>query len=52
MNKNHEGYLDPTACKAIRRANRHKKKGVAKRDTLTYHIGEAQGFDEIRKLLR
>lgn len=52
MNKNHEGYSDPTACKAIRRADRPKKKGTVKRDTLTYHIGEAQGFDEIRKLLR
>lgn len=40
MNKNHEGYHDPTACKAIRRADRSKKKGVAKRDTLTYRLKE------------
>lgn len=55
--KNHEGYYDPTAGKAIRRADslkfrrqtRTKRNGVAKRDTLTYLIGEVPGFPVILK---
>lgn len=48
--KNHEGYHDPTAGKAIRRAHRAKRRrrGSETRP-LTYLIGEAQGFLVILK---
>lgn len=43
--KNHEGYHDPTAGKAIRRAHRAKRRGRgSKTRPLTYLIGEAQGL--------
>ena len=47
--KNHEGYHDPTAGKAIRRAGRFKriKKGVENRDTITYRLGELPGLKKI-----
>lgn len=45
---NHEGYHDPTAGKAIRRAHRIRKTS-AKVRRLTYRIGEAQGFPVILK---
>ena len=43
--RNHEGYHDPTAGKAIRRVHRAKRrrKGSEKRP-LTYLIGEVPGF--------
>ena len=44
--RNHEGYHDPTAGKAIRRASRNRR-GVANRDIfkiLTYKLGEVPGF--------
>lgn len=45
MLKNHEGYHDPTACKAIRKASGKRKKGIAKRGSiLTYRLGEVPGF--------
>ena len=48
--KNHEGYHDPTAGKAIRRAHRAKRRrrGSETRP-LTYLIGELQGFLVILK---
>ena len=48
--RNHEGYHDPTAGKAIRRVHRAKRrrKGSEKRP-LTYLIGEVPGFPVIRK---
>ena len=48
--KNHEGYHDPTAGKAIRRAHRskHRRRGNKTRP-LTYLIGELQGFPMILK---
>lgn len=47
--KNHEGYHDPTAGKAIRRADRSKrrKKGVSNRGTLTYRMEELPGLKKI-----
>lgn len=52
MDKNHEGYCDPTAYLAIRRYRR-KRRGVIKRDTLTYRLDEVPGFREaIRMILR
>lgn len=43
MMKNHEGYHDPTAGKAIRRTHRRRKTS-AKVRRLTYRIGELPGF--------
>ena len=42
--KNHEGYYDPTAGKAIRRAARHKRRKGIKLSRLTYQLREVQGF--------
>lgn len=43
--KNHEGYTDTTAGKAIRRADRAKRRQTKpKVDRLTYRIGEVPGF--------
>ena len=51
MMKNHEGYTDTTAGKAIRRAQRAKKWGRASRNrtTLTYLLGEVPGFPAVLK---
>lgn len=45
--KNHEGYHDPTAGNAIRRAHRAKRRGRrSETRPLTYLIGELPGsFD-------
>lgn len=53
MNRNHEGYTDYTACKAIRRADRDRKRKRAG-DTslhLTYRLERARGFAEARNTL-
>ena len=42
--KNHEGYYDPTAGKAIRRAARHKRRKGIKLSRLTYQLRVVQGF--------
>lgn len=50
MNKNYEGYSDPTAFEAIRRVMKHKRKrkGILKsKDTLTYRICEIPGFKKL-----
>ena len=48
--KNHEGYHDPTAGKAIRRAHRAKRRGKgSKTRPLTYRIGELPGVLAILK---
>ena len=49
--KNHEGYHDPTAGKAIRRAHRAKhRSGVSSfQRPLTYLIRELPGFPVILK---
>lgn len=45
MMKNHEGYSDPTAVKAIRQAHRAKRRSKgSKVRPLTYRIGELPGF--------
>ena len=47
---NHEGYHDPTAGKAIRRAHRAKRRGRGgKTRPLTFRIGEVPGFPVILK---
>ena len=46
LNRNHEGYYDPTAGEAIRRVDkqRSKKKNSGR---LTYRIGETKEFKSI-----
>lgn len=45
MVRNHEGYHDPTAGKAIRMAARRHKKGITKSTAvLTYKLREVPGF--------
>lgn len=46
--KNHEGYHDPTAGKAIRRAHR-KRRTRSKMSRLTYRISELPGVPVIFK---
>ncbi|MGN0263950.1 MAG: hypothetical protein ACI4DX_06130 [Oliverpabstia sp.] len=47
-NRNHEGYHDPTACIAIRRADR-RKNGVRRNTaTLTYQMEEMQVFQRVK----
>ena len=45
MMKNHEGYTDTTAGKAVRQAQRARRRGKgSKTRPLTYRIGEVPGF--------
>lgn len=44
-NRNHEGYHDPTAALAIKRAGRTK--GAMKYRHLSYRVGEVVDFSEI-----
>ncbi len=44
IERNHEGYHDPTACRAIRRADRGRRR--KKKGHLTYYLREAEGFQE------
>lgn len=50
MYKNHEGYNDPTAGKAVKNANKitRKKKNI----WLGYSIGETKVFKDIKEKLR
>lgn len=53
-NRNHEGYHDPTACEAIRRADRNRRGGVSpphKGKHLTYKMRETRGFQEARRTI-
>lgn len=42
IDRNHEGYHDPTAGQAIRRA--YRRRGISKWYSLTYQIGESHSF--------
>lgn len=45
--KNHEGYHDPTACEAVRRAHRHKKESASRKTACTgYLLKEIHSFQE------
>ena len=48
-NRNHEGYHDPTACIAIRRADQRQKE---KTGHLMYLLKDAAGFRESLKILK
>ena len=50
MLKNHEGYHDPTAGKAIRRASR-KRRVCVKLTPLTYKLSEVTGFKKARRII-
>lgn len=47
---NHEGYHDPTACRAIRRAERKHRRNYAA-ECLTYQIGELRSFQRAVRTL-
>lgn len=51
-NRNHEGYHDPTACIAIRRADRRICEVRRNTVDLTYQIGEMQVFQRIKASLK
>lgn len=47
--RNGSGYHDPTAGKAILRADRYKRRTGSKLSELTYLLGEVPGFPVIPK---
>ena len=47
--RNGSGYYDPTAGKAILRADRYKRRTGSKLSGLTYLLGEVPGFPVIPK---
>ena len=50
--KNHEGYHDPTACRAVRNAARRTRRGKDRASqSLTYSLGEIRAFRECAKRL-
>lgn len=49
LNRNHEGYSDPTACEAIKRVDETDKKKSVRHDNLTFYISELPGFRQLRK---
>lgn len=48
--RNHEGYHDPTACGAIRRADKRKRRG-RKRPAFALRLSEAPGFKEAKRAM-
>ena len=51
IDRNNEGYHDPTAGKAIRKVHR-RRRSIPKRDGLTYRLEEVKGFQSALKALR
>ena len=52
--KNHEGYHDPTACEAVRRAHRGRRRARSGRPgapSSGYMLKEARGFHEAVKAM-
>ncbi|MGI6007295.1 MAG: hypothetical protein ACOX8E_07360 [Ruminococcus sp.] len=49
--RNHEGYHDPTAARAIRRAHKRKRTSP-KLDRLTYRIGTLPAFLTAERVIR
>ena len=52
MNKNHEGYHDPTACEAIRKTGQKKNRKLRRRNKwncLTYRLEEVPGFKQFMR---
>ena len=50
--RNHEGYHDPTACQAIRKADEKPRESRFIQRRLYYHIGEMASFKEAVRSLR
>lgn len=53
--KNHEGYHDPTACEAVRRAHRGRRQARPGRQRAPgsgYILKEARGFQEAVKAIK
>lgn len=48
--RNHEGYHDPTASQAIRRADRNRKE-AEECHGLAYQLQETRGFQKMRSEL-
>lgn len=49
--RNHEGYHDPTACRAVIRADRARRRYAAGVQHLTYQLQEVRGFREASRIL-
>lgn len=47
--RNHEGYHDPTASKAIERVDQKEKPGKKRSDHLTYRLDEVPGLKKLLK---
>lgn len=48
--RNHEGYNDPTACRAIKRADRQRRRKTSRKaaaSVLSYTLGELLCFQQI-----
>lgn len=52
LNRNHEGYHDPTACIAIRRADRRKNRVRRNTETLTYQLRELPDFRKVKESIK
>lgn len=46
--RNHEGYHDPTACKAIRNAFRKRRKPRLNGPRLMYRLEEIRAFQRVK----
>lgn len=51
LNKNHEGYHDLTAGKALDRVIRHSKKRYPNKYHLTYKMGEIPQFRQAKIII-
>lgn len=53
--RNHEGYNDPTACRAIKRVDRQRRRKTSRKATesvLSYTLGELLCFQQILAYFR
>ena len=51
--KNHEGYYDPTASEAMKKASKYKfHTKEVKKNALTYRLGEVPGFINVTKAIK
>lgn len=53
--RNHEGYNGPTACRAIKRVDRQRRRKTSRKDTesvLSYTLGELLCFQQILAYFR
>ncbi len=53
--RNHEGYHDPTACRAIKRVDRQRRRKTSRKaaeSVLSYTLGELLCFQQILAYFR